>query len=30
MNIKIDKKAEKYIKSKGEKAIEIWLQGCST
>lgn len=30
MNIKIDSKAEKFIKNKGENAIEVWLDGCSS
>ena len=30
MNIKIDSKAEKFIKSKGENSIEVWLEGCSS
>ncbi len=30
MEILIDKKAKNFIKSKGEKAIEVWLEGCSS
>lgn len=30
MKVKMDKKAEKFIKSKGEQAIEVWLEGCSS
>jgi len=30
MNVKIDAKAEKFIKSKGEDSITVWLEGCSS
>ena len=30
MEILIDKKAKNFIKSKGEKAIEVWLEGCAS
>lgn len=30
MEIKIDSKAEKFIKSKGENSIAVWLEGCSS
>ena len=30
MKVVIDPKAEKFIKSQGENALEIWLEGCSS
>lgn len=30
MKITIDPKAAKFIKSKGENSIEVWLEGCSS
>lgn len=30
MNILVDIKAQKFIQSKGENSLEVWLDGCSS
>lgn len=30
MKVTLDPKAIKFIKSKGENSIEVWLEGCSS
>ena len=30
MKITVDNKALKFLKSKGENTLEIWIKGCSS